>query len=131
MPGSFSFSTVVYIESDEIDNLNSKTECLRCILENADIEAVAKIDFDYDSGYQGSWEEPPRDAQAEYINIEHHDFKIHSVDKDAANAIRVLMTKEQREAVLYLVEYIIERDWDEVYEEQAFDSMPHPEDYVD
>ena len=124
-----SFCTSVYIDSDEMTSLDNRTECLRCILESADIEVEVEIDFDYTPGYSGNWENPPEDAVAEYTNINVTNMSFSAGDDLVEENIKVLITKEQKEAIRYLTELIIDRDWGKKYEQEAFDSLPEPDDY--
>lgn len=116
------FSTSVYINSNELKSLDAETECLRCILNAADIVVEVRIDFNYSSGYAN----PPRISndtilkRSSYVEIINISFK--NEDRDIEENIKVLVTKDQKEAIGHLTKKIIYRDWNERYEKLAFES---------
>jgi hypothetical protein len=122
-----SFYTSVYVDSDE--DLATDTECLRCILDVSDIEIELNIDFDWEHGDPGSYDNPPEVASADHTNIEVTNIDFFAGDSFVEESIKILITKQQKEAMKILAERIISRDWRAKYEDEAFKSLPSPDDY--
>lgn len=110
------FGSVVHITKDY--DLPEKFQSLGPILENADLEVEVKISAEVDPGWEPSCRDPGGAAQATPTSYEILDIHISS---ECSEAIKVLMTKEQRQAIGELAEFIIDDKWDEDYEQQAFD----------
>ncbi len=122
-----SLNTSIYIDSDVV--LDAKTECLRCILDSAVIEVEVEVDFDYSGGCSGSYESPPESPSADYTNIYVTNISFDADTPLVEENIKVLMTKEQKEAIIYFATLEIENNWGSKYEQEAFDSLPDPDDY--
>lgn len=119
-----SFRTSIYITVDELD---VGSECLRSILGSSDVELFLEIDFDYSGGYSGDYESPPESAEANWTNIfiEGMEFSGDVIQEN----VEVLMLEEHKLAFQHLAESIIDRGWSKQYEQEAFDSLPEPDDY--
>jgi hypothetical protein len=119
--------TSVYIDSNQ--SLDEKTKCLQSILDNASIEVEVEVDFDYEGGYSGNYENPPESPEFNYTDIYVNNISFDADTPQIEENIKVLMSNEQKEAIVYLATLIIERDWQSKYEQEAFDSLPEPDDY--
>jgi hypothetical protein len=119
-----SFRTSIYIS---VDDLDAGSECLRSILESSEVELFLEIDFDYSGGYDGDYENPPESAEANWTSICIEGMKF-SGDVIQEN-VEVLMLEEHKLAFQHLAESIINRGWSKRYEQEAFDSIPGPDDY--
>jgi hypothetical protein len=125
------FHTSVHINYDCIPSLDEKTKCLQSILDNASIEVEVEVDFEYEGGHSGNYENPPESPEANYTDIYVKNISFDADTPQIEENIKVLISNEQKEAIVYLATLIIERDWQSKYEQEAFDSLPEPDDYAD